>query len=677
MASEITCNHCGTLNPVTESFCENCGALLYATMPVTSTQPPPTQSTRAPGPIVLKQRYRVLHSLGSGGFGTVYKVEDMQLSNRPLAAKKLDLNAIAPKDHQAAISSFKQEATLLATLQHPNLPRIYEHFTEKNENYMIMDFIEGETLEEHLKKLKRPVLAVPEVVRIAMQLAIVLDYLHTRRPAIIFRDLKPANIMLTLRQEVYLIDFGIARHFKPGQSGDTTQWGTREYAAPEQLKGRQTSEYSDIYSLGVVLHELLTGEEPGYPPTFAPPTLTGTAQTKLGKLVMHMLKSDKANRPANMALVKQQLQSIANELQQPARTSGAGTKAAPAAPKKPGIAQNARAQQAVSTKPPAQQAAPNMPIQQAAPTKAPPTVILAGVAPRVQGELCHSYAHASRKIHALAWSPDGRSLAAAGEEPEQIYIWQALTQQAFSAYTVHARLIKALAWSPDSRRLVSGGNDRVARVWQPGKSTQQAYTGHTGWIQTLAWSPDGRLIASGGADEQVHLWEATSAQPRLVYRGHPGTVLAVAFAPDGTRVASADERGFIQMWEVTSGHALTTCVGHTKEVSALAWSPDSRLIVSGSQDRTARVWEASNGQCLTTYAQHQRMITAVAWSAATGRIASASADKSVQIWNPQNGDTLYTYRGHNNIVNALAWSPDGNYLASAGESETVHVWWAV
>lgn len=637
MASEIVCAHCGTVNPAQENFCDECGAALNA--------------SQVASPPLLKQRYRVLNKLGAGGFGAVYKVADTGLHNRFLAAKKLNLDTIAPVDQQTAIESFKHEAHILADLIHPNLPRIYEYFVDNGDYYLVMDFIEGETLSDYLEKQASSVIPVIAVINMSLQLTTVLDYLHTRQPPIIFRDLKPENMMVTPKGEVYLIDFGIARRFKPGQAGDTVRWGTLEYAAPEQLRGEQTSALSDMYSLGVVLHQMLSGDAPTLPHRFGPLKFPGKPQTALANLVMSMLEHDPQHRPASAAEVKRKLQQILQDLQNPTKASNAqGQSAAPNAKK-------------AYPAPPKPAKKPQVP--------APPPQ------PRTQGELCHSYTHASKKINALAWSSDGKSLAAAGEEPDEIYLWQALTQQAPSTYKVHTRRVQALAWSPTSRLLVSGGNDRVARVWRPGHGAQKEYTGHMHWVQAAAWSPDGQTIASGSADGQVHLWDAATCQRKLVYRGHTSDVLALAFAPDGTRVASADASGSIQVWEAASGKLLTTYTEHRKSVNALAWSPDGQQIVSGSLDWTVHVWQAQSGQQMTLYAKHSRMVTAVAWSVTTNRIASTGKDQSVQIWQPQTGDTLYTYRGHTSTVNALAWSPDGNYLASAGESDVVHVWWTL
>ena len=129
-----------------------------------------------------------------------------------------------------------------------------------------MEFIEGETLAEYLRQNGTPGLPAADVLGIADQLCDVLDYLHQRTPPIIFRDLKPSNIMVVDSGDLYLIDFGIARLFKPGQTQDTVLAGTAGYAAPEQYGKSQTTVQSDIYSFGATLHELLTGEDPGVKP---------------------------------------------------------------------------------------------------------------------------------------------------------------------------------------------------------------------------------------------------------------------------------------------------------------------------------------------------------------------------------------------------------------------------
>lgn len=632
---EIFCHYCGAANSPQAGFCFACGRQLAA-------------------PVLFKQRYAVLQHVGAGGFGNVYKVEDRQMHDRWLAVKKLDLHAIAPRDQQEAIRSFKQEAALLASLPpHPNLPRIYEDFAEQGNYFLVMDFIEGETLEEHVENLKPALLPVSEVVGIGIQLAAVLDFLHTRRPAIIFRDLKPANIMITPRKQIYLIDFGIARHFKPGQASDTVRWGTPQYAAPEQLAGEQTSVHSDIYSLGVVLHEMLSGVRP-QPRRLAPLQLSGPEHARLVRLVERMLKDNPQERPASAAEVEQELQSILKEWQQPAAQSIAPTQLV--VPSQSAVP----TQYAVSP-----QSA--VPTQYAAPPSAPRKA-------RAPGELYYIY-HASQMVHALAWSPDGLYLAAAGEGPNHVSVWQAATGQTVQTYQNHTRSICALAWSPDSRMLASAGNDGSVRVWEASSAKDvHVYREHQNWIQALVWLPVNGLVASGDVDNQVHIWDGLTGQQFLVYRGHRSPLQALAFSPDGTLLASGDEDGSVHIWEVSGGKRLAVYGEHRREISALAWSPDGTQVVSASWDRSVHIWEALSGTTIATYTGHQRLVNALAWSQANKRIASAGQDKTVQIWEPQAGQPHLIYRGHASGVKALAWSPDGAILASVGNDAAVHVW---
>ena len=224
-----------------------------------------------PQQTVLQDRYVVMQKLGQGGMGAVYRAGDRRLSTVNWAVKEMSQSAISgPLERQQAHDAFRHEAELLAALNHPNLPRVTDHFEQGGKVYLVMEYVPGETL---LSFLMREGLPQPQarVFEWARQLCDALDYLHTQIPPIIFRDLKPANIMLTPNGQVKLIDFGIARLFKPGQAKDTQAFGTVGYSAPEQYGKGQTDARSDVYSLGVLLHQLLTGYDPTETPFRLPP----------------------------------------------------------------------------------------------------------------------------------------------------------------------------------------------------------------------------------------------------------------------------------------------------------------------------------------------------------------------------------------------------------------------
>jgi serine/threonine-protein kinase len=221
----------------------------------------------------LQDRYRVVKLLGGGGMGQVYLAHDTRLADKPCAVKELipDPHLSAEERAQSA-AQFQREAAVLAHLSHPNLPNVSDYFEENERFYLVMDFIEGETLEARL--LASPEgLPQEEVVEWALQLCDVLDYLHGQNPPVIFRDMKPANVMVTPEGKVKLIDFGVVRLFDPSKGTDTLKMGTAGYAPPEQYAGQgQTTPRSDVYALGATLYELLTGDDPtAHPFVFTPP----------------------------------------------------------------------------------------------------------------------------------------------------------------------------------------------------------------------------------------------------------------------------------------------------------------------------------------------------------------------------------------------------------------------
>jgi serine/threonine protein kinase len=248
---------------------------------------------------LLQSRYRIHRQIGGGGMGVVYLAEDTRLPGRRCAVKEMSPDQLAPQDRSWATSAFRQEAQMLANLSHPGLTAVTDFFFERGNWYLVMDYVEGETLESRLDRLPDRRLPLREALEITRRLCIVLEYLHGRQPPVVFRDLKPGNVMITPGGEIKLIDFGIARFFKPGRSQDTVNLGTPGYAAPEQYGGKgQTDPRSDIYSLGVVLHEMLTGYNPQSTPFNLPRprSLSPTIPPGVEKVILRSIHSDPGGR---------------------------------------------------------------------------------------------------------------------------------------------------------------------------------------------------------------------------------------------------------------------------------------------------------------------------------------------------------------------------------------------
>ncbi|MGE0495820.1 MAG: serine/threonine-protein kinase [Vulcanimicrobiota bacterium] len=208
---------------------------------------------------LLSDRYEIEKVLGQGGMGAVYLARDTRIPTR-WAVKEMSDAFADPAERDEAVETFKAEARILSGLNHPNLPRITDHFSDEGRQYLVMDFVEGVTLEAMLEEQKQ--LPVATVIDLAIQITEVLDYLHTRDKPVIFRDFKPGNVMVTPEGKAKLIDFGIARHFSSGKSSDTRALGTPGYAAPEQYGKGQSDPRTDIYALGATLYQALTGHDP-------------------------------------------------------------------------------------------------------------------------------------------------------------------------------------------------------------------------------------------------------------------------------------------------------------------------------------------------------------------------------------------------------------------------------
>lgn len=287
---------------------------------------------RLPAKATLQQgRYVILHTVGKGGMGAVYLALDTQRADRSVAIKEMSQARLLNEEElQRARQRFQQEAAMLRALNHPNLPQVHDSFEERDRLYLVMDYIDGATLSDLLKQAPGSRLAVPQVVEFALQLCSVLHYLHCQQPPIIFRDLKPPNIMVAKNGQVYLIDFGIARFFESAKNaGDTEHFGTPGYAPPELGSQVQSSPRSDIYSLGATLHHCLTGRSPVYHPYNFPPVHQRNQEVplELSELIQEMLALDPAGRPASAHDVQVRLYTIQQWLStstQAARTPDSG-----------------------------------------------------------------------------------------------------------------------------------------------------------------------------------------------------------------------------------------------------------------------------------------------------------------------------------------------------------------
>jgi WD40 repeat protein/serine/threonine protein kinase len=305
-----------------------------------------------------------------------------------------------------------------------------------------------------------------------------------------------------------------------------------------------------------------------------------------------------------------------------------------------------------------------------------------GKSPRTIGAPTHARtADLASGVSALAFSPDGRSLAGPGLG-DTLMLYDVDSGLPTLSFEGSPGAVLGLAFSPDGRTLIASISAHSMRVWdaRDGHLIRRVFGGHGGPVAAVAFSPDGRIIASAGYDHLVKLWKPENQWQELVkLEGHTDEVRAVAFSPDGRRVASAGLDRSLRLWDARSAAELAVIRGHAGSVTSLAFSPDGSKLVTGSADETVRVWNVASGQEIRNFKGHTDEIRAVEFSLDGSEVASASADMTVRLWNPANpprphtleSPSVLTYGGS---VDCLAFSPDGSRLVSGHDDHALRTW---
>nr|BBH93747.1 hypothetical protein KTA_19460 [Thermogemmatispora argillosa] len=721
----LFCPVCGAANDRDAQACRSCHASLSSSVAPAATADP-GQSEGEPGirelepltleepadsrslvPLwpgtVLRERYHILRILGRGGSGAVYEASDLHEGERRVAIKEIVAFHLEPRVAVETMAAFYREASLLATLRHPSIPEVYEYFTEQDCCYLVMEFIQGETLEARLQRSRGGRLPLDEALEIAIQLCSVLEYLHSRPVPIVFHDLKPANIMLdSAAGRVCLIDFGIARRFKPEQSRDVLVLGSPGYAAPEQYGREQSTPQADIYGLGATLHQMITGVDPSEAPlhfgrlrSFDP-----SLPAELDELVARMVEISPRKRPASAAEVRRQLELIRLHLPRSLRTSRRERRRQPLAPP-PGKRQRPEAQPAPTlSRRLLLIAGPfvlgtvvgivgahelDLPLVPASASLQTPTVFARTPAaltllPRVSVRLAFSYAGHQAPVRAVAFSSDAQYLAS-GDLAHSVQVWEPLSGELLLRYDDHRAAITSLAWLPGMPVLASSSEDGTVQVWDVLQRRRLlVYRGHRGAVRAVRGCGVG-WFASGGADGTVQVWDArTGERSLLLVEEQRAPVNAVSWSRTATLLASADQLGNVLLWDIGSARlsarqsVVDVLSGKPVALLALAWSPDGSRLAGAGADGQVILISLDGAAFLGGQVTSEFPCTSLAWSP-DSRLLLVGSGAQATIWLASTTaySPLYTYTEQAGKVAAVDWSLDGGLLASAGGS-SVRVW---
>jgi len=674
--------------------------------------------------------YRILRVIASGGMGTVYEaLQDMPRRRVALKVLKAGLTS------RQMVRRFAHEAEILGRLRHPGIAQIYEAGVDRqagNLPFFAMEFVSGaQTITAHAESHGLTVVQKLDLF------ASVCDTIHFgHQHGVIHRDLKPGNILVDEEGRARVIDFGVARvtnadmtmishHTDAGQLV-----GTLRYMSPEQCEGDPTrvDTRCDVYALGVVLYELLTGEMPYDVTTPSPfdvpriireeeprrisainPAFRGDVEAITLKALekdcdrryqsTHSLAQDirryLADEPVNARrhrkwyLLKKTLirhkvafGSIAafvllivistvvlGYLYRQADTQRQLAESR---------AEELRVGTYFNTVTLAQNAwdSANTPQLKELLERCPPD--LRGwewrFLKQCSDESTMSLTGHHGSVCALTLSPDGSTVVSGGWDDYLIKIWDAVDGRPLHTLSGHQHRVGWVACSPDGRIIVSGSHDKTLRTWDAVTGQPiHLMSGHNAIIRNAVFTPDSRQIISSDEAGDLRIWDTASGTLTRSLSHPDADVPALAVSPDGTILLSGGSDGLIRMWSLADSRLLQTIEAHDHRLMSLAFTEDGRQFYSGAWDKLVKVWDASTGELLRTVGPHQAEINALALGPDEQLLAVAGGTV-ITVFDNVSGQTIRTILGHEHTVNSIRISPDGNRLYSCSHDGSIRVW---
>jgi WD40 repeat protein/predicted Ser/Thr protein kinase len=680
----------------------------------------PAETDAPPQPPALKfprpfGAYELIEEIARGGMGVVYKARQVAL-NRLVALKVIVAGDASSPEF---VRRFRIEAEAAAALDHPNIVPIYEIGEADGQPFFSMKLVEGPTLQGQATQR--------QTAELVATVARAVHYAHQR--GIIHRDLKPNNVLVDGKGQPHLTDFGLAKLTESDRAITRTVavLGTPSYMSPEQARGetKHLTTAADVYGLGAILYEMLTGQPP-----FAGGTTLETIRQVLDKEPRHpAMINPKVDRDLETiclkCLEKEPLrrygsaEALADDLERwlhhkpiVARPASVMQRAAKWAQRHPEIAlllvglilslttgfiltlsQSAARQRALLQGRHALYAARIGLVQEAwaAGNVHRAHFLLNSLTPRdgeedLRGfewrylwQLCRdqsflTVSNEQNRVQSVAASPNGRFLAMVGGKP-YVSIWNIAARRVETRIPAPAGNC-CVAFSPDGLRVAAAGADSSVRIWDlDGEHDPVVLSGHAHPVAQLAYSPNGKWLASASRpDGVVIIWDLATRTEKQSFCRQPNEHPAVAFSSDSALLAWSAERHTIRLTDVATGATRAVLAGHGGSVDYLAFSPDGKWLASASKDFEARLWDVKTAAHAGTFTGHMATVTSVAFSPDSQSLATTCVDGTLKLWNVATQKEIADYKGHEMWINNAVFLPDGHTIVSASDDGSVKFW---
>lgn len=688
------------------------------------------------------ENFRPIKEIGRGGMGVVWLAKQVAPIERRVALKLIRSDLVSKEEVWAR---FDAEKKALSLMNHPNIARVLESGTTENGRpFFAMELVDGISLTRYCDEHK---LDVDERLTLFVSLCEAVQHAHQN--GVIHRDLKPANVLVTVvdgEAVPKIIDFGLVKavgqnlrltdvtiQTKFGEVIGTLQYMSPEQAALNSAECKDVDARTDVYSLGVILYELLTSttpldkvvlerrallraleiiqkEDPPRPSErlsslseevnsnvsdqrrLSSARRQQLLQGGLDWIVMKALEKDRTSR---YQTADELAQDISNHL------SGAAVKA-----RSPSVW--CRVRKFVRRN--SERVAVGLAIV---------FLLLAGFAGTGHGlieanknnelaevkslEADRERTNAAKAIErAAAESQRVRDVEAGARfqlavarynasrtiearnllhqiprEYRDNFEWNCAHQR-FQGSDVtcygHTSDVYKVAFSPDGKWFASASGDDTVKMWDSITGQELAtFNGHDGGVLSLAVDPSGALIASAGHDKQIRVRSVESRQEVLTLNGHSGPIYCVAFDPSGDRLVSASDDGSVRLWDITTGEQITSITGHAGAVQDVAFSPDNERLASVGKDKLIRIWDARSGEQITELRKHGSELCRVAFNHDGKRLVATSHNR-VSIWNTKTWQYIADRGMHNGFVRCVAFSPDGTMYATGADDSLIKLW---